>query len=409
MEETQLESKRIPVMERYKKDPKLLEEQKRALIKYDMYNIARGLTIPSRFSYMKSLRLLGLAIKKPYENMDFDDLVKYYSIVKKWDTKRQVFSDESISKETLWGYQTAHTIFFEWLGNPKLKSEIKRIRVKKSKNGRARREDILTPSEIKQLIEGCIYKRDKVLVSLLYEANARRGEIIGLKVKDVTFDEYGALIKVRKGKTEYSERNIPIIDSAPLLRDYMENYHPLKHDREAYLFLNVKDQSYRGVVGYKRLGIDNTLRILKEAAKRVGIKKNVYPHLLRHSRTTNLLIEGVPMPIIQQLGGWADIQQLSQRYGHVNSEDARVFFLKQRGLIEVEKSRDSSLDVKVCTRCEEKNESTNDYCKKCWLPLNMKVAIKEREAEKEIKSVFEFALKNPEMSFMEIMDKFRNQ
>ena len=281
------------------------------------------------------------------------------------------------------------------------------IRPKKSKNGRVRREDLLTPSEVKQLIEGCIYKRDKVLISLLYEANARRGEMIGLKIKDVTFDEYGALIKIRRGKTESSERNVPIIDSAPLLRDYIENYHPLKHDREAYLFLNVKDQGFRGVVGYKRLGIDNTLKILKNAAERAGIKKNVYPHLLRHSRTTNLLIDGVPAPIVQQLGGWADIQQLSQRYGHVNSEDARMFFLKQRGLIEGGKSRDSSLDVKICPRCNGKNESTNDYCNKCWLPLNMKVAVKEREAEKEIKSVFEFALKNPNMSFMEIMDKFR--
>jgi integrase/recombinase XerD len=407
MEETQLAESRIPIMERYKVDKKLLPKQREKLIEYDEYNQARGLTICSRYNYLKSLRLLALEIKKSFEEIKIKDLLSYFANIKAWDFKNKCRGNKALSKETIWGYQTNSIVFFDWLGKKEIVKQLKKIRVKKSKNGRVKREDLLDKKEIKIIIDSCKHLRDKVLISLLYEANARRGEIIGLKIKDISFDEYGAEIKIRKGKTEYSERKVPIIDSAPLLKDFINNEHPLKDDEEAFLFLNIFDQGYRGVEGYKRLEVGNTGRIISQAAKRAGIKKRVYAHLLRHSRTTHLLLEGVPAPIVQQMGGWKDIQQLSQRYGHVTSEDARTFLLKQRGIIENGKERDKALDVKVCPRCNKQNFASTKYCDGCWLALDIKVAINDRDAEREIKKLFNFALKNPEMNFIEIMETFR--
>lgn len=405
-EETQLGEKRLPVMARYKQDPKLLKAQREALIEFDKFNVARDLTIPSRFNYMKTLRLLGLVIRKPYKKINYKDMIDYYSRLRRWDTEKQEFTDKPVSKETKWSYQTTHIVFFNWLGKKELAEKIKDIRVKKSKNGKVRREDVLTPSEISKIISACKHKRDKLLIGLLYECNARRGEIIGLKIKDVSFDEYGAQIKIRKGKTEDSVRTVPVIDFAPLLKDYVENEHPTKEEDD-YLFTNLISQEYRGVEGYKRLGVDNAILILKNAAKRAGLKKSVYPHLLRHSRTTNLLIDGVPTPIVQQLGGWADIQQLAHRYGHVTAGDARKFFLKQRGIIKEGKDRDSSLDIRVCPRCSEKNQPTNKYCSKCWLVLDVKEALSQREEESKIVRFLRFAEKEiPEEKLKEFMSKF---
>lgn len=408
MELSQLAENRLPTMKRYKEDKNLLPEQRKALVKFDEYNAARSLTVCSRFNYLKSIRLLAVAIRKPYESMNFDDLLHYYANLKKYHPRNPKANGEPVSNETKWNYQTSAIIFFRWLNKDDLAEKIRNIRVKKSKNGRVKREDLLTPSEIKKLLLACINKRDKLFISLLYECNARRGEVMGLKIKDVTFDEYGAVLKIRKGKTESSERNVPVIDSAPLLKDYLETEHPAKGEDEAYLFLTAVDQGYRGLKKPKRLEVSNALRIVRDTAKRAGFKKRVYPHLLRHSRTTNLLIDGVPAPIVQKLGGWADIQQISLRYGHVCSEDARTFFLRERGLLNDKEERDNSLDVKKCPRCLENNASTTNYCSKCWLPLDTKTAFKEREAEKEIKKVFSYAVKNPKMSFLEIMEKMKS-
>lgn len=50
------------------------------------------------------------------------------------------------------------------------------------------------------MINTAKHPRDKALIAILYDSGARVGEIAGLLVKHVSFDQLGAVIMV-KGKT----------------------------------------------------------------------------------------------------------------------------------------------------------------------------------------------------------------
>ena len=150
---------------------------------------------------------------------------------------------------------------------------------------------ILTPEEIKKLIESTNNIKHKLILKLLYGCGLRVSEIINIKKGDVNFNEDLIHIILSKNK---KDRFVKIPES---VLEELKSYYSLLN--EEILF-----PSNRG----GKLTTATIQAIIKNTTKKAGIKKRVYPHLLRHSFATHLLENGTDLRIIQKLLGHSDIK-----------------------------------------------------------------------------------------------------
>jgi integrase/recombinase XerD len=151
--------------------------------------------------------------------------------------------------------------------------------------------DILTVKEIRDLIKITKNPKHRLIIKLLYGTGLRVSEIVNLKKEDINFEEDLIKIKLGKGK---KDRFVKIPFS---IKEELENY--LKIEEGDYVF-----ESNRG----GRLNIKTIQKVASNSAKKTGIKKRVYPHLLRHSFATHLLEQGTDLRIIQKLLGHSSIK-----------------------------------------------------------------------------------------------------
>lgn len=174
--------------------------------------------------------------------------------------------------------------------------------------------DCLSPGEVDALLAvfpergEALDVRNRAILHLLYASGLRVSELTSLKAADADFETL--LVRVR-GKGA-KERVVPVAPRVmKLLRTYLTGARielteaiPLS----PWLFV-----SRRG----RKLDRERVWAILKEAALRAGIAKNIHPHTLRHSFASHLLANGADLRVIQEMLGHADIGT-TELYTHVD-------------------------------------------------------------------------------------------
>lgn len=245
--------------------------------------------------------------------------------------------------------------------------------------------DILTPEEVEKLIDACITPRDKALISVFYESGARRGELLAVRLKHVTFDEYGSVISLPKSKTK--TRRVRLVYAASYLRQFLE-CHPLKANREAFLFCSL--HTPHGVISSS--GLHYQLRCI---AKRAGIPiEKVYPHNFRHSRATHLS-EHLTEAQLKEMFGWVQGSSITGVYVHLAGSDIDRAILQMHGMA---KEPEKKLTVAKCPRCKEINPESVSYCGKCGMPLKEEARdqIEKETADLDL-DILKAAILNPEI------------
>jgi len=260
-------------------------------------------------------------------------------------------------------------VFYRWLYGgepPSFIEKLKSLREKRPIHERSRVKkpsDILGIDEVMRMIKTCEYesspitcKRNKAVISLLYECGLRRGELVNIKLKDVTPTDFGFSIYV-EGKT--GSRMVYAVDSACYLREWL-NVHPQVSNPEAPLFVSLSRRNGEA----KPLSDDAVLLIVKRAASRAGIKKRVYPHLFRHSRATHLA-KHLSEQTTKKLMGWSRASPMLQTYIHLSERDVRDELLSLYGL----KPKETPvIGIKRCPKCGKTNPPDVTYCE-CGHPL----------------------------------------
>lgn len=150
--------------------------------------------------------------------------------------------------------------------------------------------------------------RDRTMLELLYAGGLRVGELVALNEDDIDCDRGSLRCFGRKDK----ERSVPLQPRvSDMLRDYLESARLdlLENDDEKALFVNRRGG---------RLTRQGVWQILKEYAKRAGLKPDVTPHTLRHSMAAHMLSNGASTRTVQELLGHANssmVQTYAQLVG----------------------------------------------------------------------------------------------
>ena len=159
--------------------------------------------------------------------------------------------------------------------------------------------DVLSMEEIDRLISSIEVdtlkgRRDRAIIEVLYSCGLRVSELISLRVGDLFFGE-GYIRVIGKGN---KQRLVPISDVARERISLYLDERKAARSSEEVLFLNNRGKQLTRVMIFL---------ILKQAAERADIQKNISPHTLRHSFATHLLEGGAGIRQVQELLGHENI------------------------------------------------------------------------------------------------------
>lgn len=178
--------------------------------------------------------------------------------------------------------------------------------------------------------------RDRALLEFLYSTGARISEAVGLDVDDVSLDSTpagnhspesasageaaGGPSIVRLFGKGSKERLVPLGSyGARAVSAYVVRGRPLlaaKGKGTPALFLNARGG---------RISRQSAWTILKTAAEKANITKDVSPHTLRHSFATHLLEGGADVRVVQELLGHASVTT-TQVYTLVTADTLREVY-----------------------------------------------------------------------------------
>lgn len=175
--------------------------------------------------------------------------------------------------------------------------------------------DYLNTVECSALLDAANNRRDKALIAVLLYCGLRNKEVCSLNLEDV--DIKNRILWIRDNgqgiKNRHERKAILSKEAAKLLNDWL-GIRPSIEGNSA-VFITLYGDRFRT----ERLD-----RLIKDTAKRAGIEKRVYPHLLRHSCATNMLKAGIPVTeVMLQLGH----RSLSSTmiYLHGNLDDLKKY------------------------------------------------------------------------------------
>ena len=265
--------------------------------------------------------------------------------------------------------------------------------------------DLWTAEDDLLFLKYCPSMRIKCYHTMASDLSARPSEILGLKIKDITWkrieDKQYAEVLVN-GKT--GSRNLLLIDSIPYLKDYINSEHPQPSNPNSTLICGTRRSCGKRIAensllmiyaSYKKSLFPKLLEnpnVPPEERQKIRdlLRKPWNPYIRRHSALTaksTILKEHV----LRQHAGWSGRSQMHLKYLHYYGGESNQSLLEAYGMVAKGKQPSNVLKSKQCPNCFEPGKPDQKYCVKCGLVLSYDAyseTIEEKERkESEVKQL----------------------
>ncbi|WP_406834694.1 tyrosine-type recombinase/integrase [Lactococcus lactis] len=277
-------------------------------------------------NYCKDNKRLSEHSIRAYKS-DLDQFLQFNSInVEEYITH---LSKQNIKSKTLKRKIATLKTFFRYLENQEVISENPFYKLRFHFRDEKKLPKIITPADLKiiysylleqKLKSKTAYQKEKshrnlLILSLLISTGVRISELCHITLENINTQsrEITILGKGKKERILY----IGSDDTYSLLIDYIDTYR-VKMDK--FLFL-----------GYDKKAslTEQSVRLLfKSINKKLGIEKNITPHMFRHTFATMLLDSGVDIRYIQQILGHSSIA-VTQIYTYVSQIKQQEILVKK--------------------------------------------------------------------------------
>ena len=267
--------------------------------------------------------------------------------------------------------------------------------------------EIWDRAEIQTIIsyENC--KRNKAILSLLWDSNARPHELTLLKIKHIRLKErYGEGEIPHQAKTGSSP--ILLTFSFPYVRDLL-NKHPFKSQQESRLICNlttgapIKADQINEIMKHLKERIKRLLEngeiidtVEKERLEYLLKTKKFNPYCIRHS-SISADSDHLPEYALKKKVRWSMNSKQGTRYiKNRMGNELKNKILAYNGIIS-ENEVIKKPTILICPRCEFVNIIENKYCSKCSYPLKPEayeeLKITEEDRIKKLQEKYENDMK----------------
>jgi integrase/recombinase XerD len=160
-------------------------------------------------------------------------------------------------------------------------------------------------------------RRDRAMLELMWEGGLRPGEVLGLRLEDISYGRRRIMIRFRTdhpaGVRQKSRRDRPVDllegRALPAVSDYVMRERPAEVET-GYVFL----VGGRGRRRHEPLSYDGLVRMFARASLRAGVRDPwLTPHALRHTHATRMFE-----------GGMRDLT-LMTRLGHASPDSTKIY------------------------------------------------------------------------------------
>jgi hypothetical protein len=211
----------------------------------------------------------------------------------------------------------------------------------------------------------------------------------------------------RKEESTYKpsdlSRPIPLIDSIPYVKDWLEHGHPHASNSDAIFICGLGKRIGRRILSTSLAGIYSKYKqhffprllenphILTEDKQKIRelLKKPWNPYIRRHSALTEKSIV-LKEHVLRQHAGWSGKSQMHLKYIHYFGNESSESLLQAHGIVAKDQKLIDTLKPKQCPNCNEPNKPDSKFCAKCNMVLTYdafnETVEEKQEKDKELES-----------------------